>query len=242
MNRLQLELDRLYGLGAGAAEGGEAPVRVLVLELAMPAGWGELSAVWKGVQSDLDLPAPAIAVSGVDGLQLWFSLAAPVPRGDGLRFLEGLRARYLSQLGAARVRLVTASTPVAPPVERSPGCWSAFVSSDLASVFADTPWLDVPPGDEGQAALLRSLEPIPRPAFDAALEQLAAIGRDASVDPVTPASPGAAAARSLAHADADPVRFLTGVMNDEAAPLALRVEAAKALLPYAGRSKDGTSA
>jgi hypothetical protein len=242
MNRLQLELDRLYGLGAGGADAGPAPLRVLVLELAMPAGWAELSAVWKGVQSELELPAPAIAVSGVDGLQLWFSLASPIPRGDGLRFLEGLRARYLAQLGAAQVRLVAAPSPVAPPVERSPGCWSAFVSSDLASVFADSPWLDVPPGDEGQAALLRALEPIRSADFESALARLDAIGRDASVDPATPASPGAAAAHSPAPADADPVRFLTRVMNDEAAPLALRVEAAKALLPHAGRSKDGTCA
>jgi hypothetical protein len=32
------------------------------------------------------------------------------------------------------------------------------------------------------------------------------------------------------------VRFLAGVMNDETAPLALRIEAAKALLPHVGRA------
>ena len=234
MNRLQLELDRLYGPGPHAAEAPHA-LRALVLELALPAGWTELYPAWMGVQSELGLPAPAIAVSGFDSLQLWFSLASPILQADGARFLEGVRTRYLAQVKTSQVRLVAAADAFsrAPPVERSPARWSAFVSPDLASVFSDTPWLDVPPTEDGQATLLRSLEPIRRPAFEAALRQLD--GR-AEAAPREPALPAAEAVRPPEHEAADPLRFLAGVMADETVPLALRIEAAKALLPYSGRS------
>jgi hypothetical protein len=246
MNRLQIELERLYGLGANATDGAatgvgdadrQSGIRALVLELALPAGWGQLSSVWKGVQSDFDLPAPAIAVSGGDGLQLWFSLASPVPPSVGALFLQGLRAQYLTDVRSSHVRLLTdtAVFPAAPPVETGPDRWSAFVTPDLASVFADTPWLDVPPTDEGQATLLRPLEPIRQAAFEAALNQLGAIEGEASREPAASKRPGLAEVRTSEQGDADAARFLTGVMNDETAPLALRIEAAKALLPYARR-------
>ena len=127
MNRLHTELHRLYlppAVAAAAVDGGSASgdspagadlvdadgqVRAMVLELARPADWATLSAVWAGVQADLHLPAPAIAASGLDGIQLWFSLAQAVPvaqaapkpepvdeaaalaRRDYLRDLEGGR-------------------------------------------------------------------------------------------------------------------------------------------------------
>ena len=85
MNRLNTELRRLYlvshaedvdtGAAPPALVGREGQVRALVLGLARPADWSALSAVWQGVQADLELPAPAIAVAGTDGLQLWFSLS-----------------------------------------------------------------------------------------------------------------------------------------------------------------------
>jgi hypothetical protein len=240
MNRLQLELDRLYGLGANATDGGAAGdgqhgIRALVLELARPAGWEQLSAVWKGVQSDLDLPAPALAVSGVDGLQVWFSLASPISPSAADRFLRGLRARYLSGVGAAHVRLIkdVAELPATPPAEIGADRWSAFVTPDLASVFSETPWLDIPPTDEGQATILRALEPISQSAFDAALGQLGAGGVGEPRDAPAVRSSDAAAVRTRNPADTDPARFLASVMNDETAPLAVRVEAAKALLGHA---------
>ena len=246
MNQLQFELDRLYGLGANAADGAapgvgdvgrQRGIRALMLELALPGGWGQLSSVWKGVQSDLDLPPPAIAVSGVDGLQLWFSLASPISPSAGEHFLQGLRARYLSDVVSTQVRLATeaAGFPAAPPVEISPDRWSAFVAPDLASVFADTPWLDIPPSGEGQATILRALEPIQQVAFEAALNQLGAIEGDESREPAALKSPAPAEVRTCEQGDAEAVRFLRGVMNDDTAPLASRIEAAKALLSYAKR-------
>jgi hypothetical protein len=246
MNQLQFELDRLYGLGEKAADGAapgvghegiQRGIRALVLELALPASWRQLSSVWKGAQSDLDLSSPAIAVSGVDGLQLWFSLASPISPRAGELFLQGLRTRYLSGVGSTHVRLMTetAKLPAAPPVEISPDHWSAFVAPDLASVFADTPWLDSPPSGEGQATLLRALEPIQQVAFEAALRQLGANEGSESRQPAALTVPAPAEMRTCAQVDADPVRFLRCVMNDETTPLALRIEAAKALLLGAKR-------
>ena len=167
MDSLHLELARLHFTDARADDGA---AHALVLELRLPAGWERLSQAWQGVQSELDLPAPAIAVSGGEGIQLWFPLAAPVARSAGAAFLEGLRVRWLHDVDAARVRLVAdpAALPPVPPVEVGDERWSAFVSPDLASVFAETPWLDIPPTDEGQAALLRAIAPIAPEAFEAA--------------------------------------------------------------------------
>ena len=238
MNPLQFELDRLYGLGASAAHGAApAPrhgVRALVLELRPPAGWAELSSVWTGVQSDLGLPPPAIAVSGVDALQLWFSLASPTLPSAGQLFLQGLRARYLPQVASTHVRLIAdaAQIPSAPPLQTTPDRWSAFVAPDLASVFADTPWLDFPPNGEGQAALLRALEPIRQAAFEAALGQLGVIAEM----PARSKLPDLPEVPTSEQGGADAERFLRSVMNDESVPMALRIEAAKGLLGHAKRS------
>ena len=164
MNRLDTELTRLFLGGLVFAQDdaqtaslvdARGRVRALVLEVLQPAGWEALSRVWQGVQAELELPAPAIAVSGSDGLQLWFSLetAIEVRRAHG--FLEALRMRFLADLPAQRVRLLPdpaepgRHAPLVPQVQASGDTWSAFVSQDLASVFSDTPWLDVEPGDEG---------------------------------------------------------------------------------------------
>ncbi len=222
VNRLPLELDRLYGLGPGPRAAAFGPgLRAAVLSLVLPAGWEPLSSVWRGVQSDLELPAPAIAVSGEDALQLWFSFAAPPAPPAAARFLQGLRERYLPDVKPAHVRLFSdaAGFPAAPGVEVGAERWSAFVTPDLAAVFAETPWLDTPPGDEGQAAILRGIQPMREVAFEAALKRLGA------TEPSPPQVPQ----------DSDPARFLSGVMNDDTAPLALRIEAAAILLSHAGR-------
>ena len=212
MNRLQSELQRLY-----AADGGD--VRALVLELARPADWDALGQVWRGVQADLQLPAPGIAVSGTDGLQLWFSLQQPVSAARAGDFLARLRARYLPGIAPTRVRAAT-QPPTVPAQDAATGNWSAFVAPDLAPVFADTPWLDIQPGAEGQADLLARLESVKPAAFDAAMLQLQPAATPAA-DP---------SAVDGAPQDVDPRRFLQRVLNDETVALALRIEAAKALL------------
>ena len=258
MNRLQSELQRLYLPQAPAGQDTEPDesrlidadgrVRAMVLELARPADWAVLSTVWRGVQVDLDLPAPAIAVSGTDGVQLWFSLAQPLPVAQAWAFLDALRRRYLGDVRAHRVGLLPAVDAASPPLAvharqvpapQADSChWSAFVAPDLAPVFADEPWLDLPPNLDGQAALLAGLASMPIAEVERALAQLQPAALSV---PDTPAS----AAAEAAHADVgtvnlrspspgpwlDPKRFLLDVMNNDAVALALRIEAAKALLP-----------
>jgi hypothetical protein len=105
-----------------------------------------------------------------------------------------------------------------PALQASTENWSAFVARDLAPVFADTPWLDVPPSAEGQADLLAKLQRIKPDALDAAMLRLQPVAAEPAGEPVS------------AAADVDPRRFLQRVLNDETVALALRIEAAKALL------------
>ena len=250
MNRLNSELERLYLCPAPTAldaASQTAGVRALVLELARPADWDVLARVWQGVQADLELPAPAIAVTGVDGYQLWFSLAATVPETEALDFLEALRERYLSDIAPDRLRLLPAGgTPTsegAPqatlvPARQAPdGRWSAFVSSDLARIFAEEPWLDLPPNPDAQAELLSRLGSTTLPSLRQAMQRLRPSGRRSPDSGARPAAP------PLAPTAHDPVQapraFLLGVMNDPTMEMPWRIEAAKALLAHADGHSRG---
>ncbi|MBS0426117.1 MAG: hypothetical protein JSR41_02385 [Proteobacteria bacterium] len=250
MTRLALEFHRLYAPAAGGEPAG-APligpageVRALVLELTAPPAWDSLGLVWRGAQAELGFPAPAIAVSGVDGLQLWFSLADAVTVREAHAFLHALRRRFLPDMPVERLRLfpgaVSGHARPVPACQAASGDWSAFVAPDLAPVFGDTPWLDIPPNEDGQAALLAGLTSIPRALYDAAAAQLGDEGfMSVTVAADSPqseaAAPAGAAALRMAPTD-DPLVFLQQVMKDEHVPLALRIEAAKALLAHRGGS------
>ena len=219
-------------------------VRALVLTLSHPADWSLIGRVWRGVQADLGLPAPAIAVNGVNGFELWFSLAEPCPADLAEGFLSSLCARYLCDVEPHRIRCWPGRTqggeplPAPLPVpfpQAASGNWSAFVSPDLAPVFADTPWLDIPPGEEAQASLLSHLIS----ASLADLQRTLAPTPTALPSLLPPASPGASPAASPASSPAashhtDPRQFLLAVMNDEGVELAQRIEAARVLLAHPG--------
>lgn len=212
LNRLQTELQRL-GL-AGSA---------LVLELTGPGAWSALAKVWQGVQADLQLPAPVIAVNGADGYQLWFALSQAAPAAQATAFLAALRGRYLADIAPERIRTHTPPAVGVPPLEQSPGHWSAFVAPDLAAVFADDPCLDLAPGADAQADLLSRIQAIAPEDFERVLAGLAPSACAANV-------PSGGEAVAPDRTQTDPRRFLEGVMNDPAVALALRIEAAKALL------------
>lgn len=251
MNRLHAEWQRLYA--AGPDRGGwdaQGRVRALVLQVARPADWRALSRVWQGVQADLALPAPAIAVNGRDGFQLWFSLAQPVSVAEAAAFLAALQARYLPELAPERVSRWPVADAAAPQGLRQaeplpdpqgqpvlPEQWAAFVAPDLAPVFNDTPWLDIPPNLEGQADLLARLVSWSAADWAAAGAQMAASAPSSapSVAPSPAPSEPAAATRPSLRAHTDPHQFLLDVMNHEGVEMALRIEAAKALLPFTPR-------
>lgn len=256
MTRLQTEYLRLYlppGAGADSAEapgliGADGRVRALVLALSRPADWDALSPVWRGVQADLELPAPAIAVNGVDAYELWFSLAEPVAVAEAAAFLQGLRQRYLLDVKPARLRLwpdtaVPSASPVPsqiPALQPATGRWSAFVAPDLPAVFGDDPSLDFQPVDDAQAEQLSRLKSIAPEAWQAAMAQLQPVAPAASgAAPVPAALPVQPPVASPSHTALngpyqDPRRFLLDVMNDPSVALALRIDAARALLAPGG--------
>ena len=205
MNRLQAELRRLYGTG-----------RVAVLELSGAGGWAGLAKAWLGVQSDLGLPAPAIAVNGSDAYQLWFSFGEAVAAEEAEGFLTSVWSRYLREVPPDRVRF-SLDPETLPPFQVEPDRWSAFVTQDLATLFDEGPWLDMPSGVDAQADLLSRMQPIPADALRRARLRL---------------KPAADASMPLADGvdQEDPRGFLLRVMNDGNADMHLRIEAAKALL------------
>lgn len=252
MTRLQTEFQRLY-LPAGTPPtppGADVVpwlcphghTRAGVLSLARPADWDSLLRVWQGVQADLGLPAPAIAVNGVDGYLLWFSLWEPVPAEHMAAFLAGLQATYLRDIAPRRLGLWPAhpnplpgASPLpalAVPAPQGDDRWSAFVTPDLARIFANDPWLDMAPADASQADVLAAL-PCTRPdVFEAACARLALVAPTPPAVAPPPLQPLATAAQFAApHGGSrDPEAFLRHVMHDPDTPLALRIEAAKALL------------
>lgn len=253
MTTFNREWDRLFRAVAEPASGdvsSDAPdaglltadgrVRALVLALGRPADWDTLSQVWRGVQTELELPAPAIAVSGVDSFQLWFSLAQPVSVAQAGAFLQALRLRYLPAVAVGRITLfpqleggvVRHAGPV-PTVQACSGHWSAFVAPDLASIFADEPWLDVRPSPEAQASVLARLLCIKPAAWEQACARLQpadTAGPPALTTDLAPVLSPVLAAPLASGLDLEPRRFLQDVLNDTGVALALRIEAAKALL------------
>lgn len=223
MSRLDTEQQRLFG------SSDDGHTRTLVLGLARPADWTLLRAVWQGVQADLSWPAPAIAVNGSDSYQLWFSLAQAVSLSQAQDCLERLRRRYLPDVAPSRIDLLPGTNPAGrgtsitapsiPARQPATGNWSAFVSPDLPAVFGEDPWLDTAPGLDQQADLLSRLKSVSADAWLHAWQHLDPAGHS------TPVSTPPANAATL-----EPRAFLLTVMNDTTAPLALRVEAAKALL------------
>lgn len=259
MNRLQAELQRLFALDDRQRVGGaNGATRVMVLEVGLPSGWGALGVVWRAVLADLGLPAPAIAVSGRDSYQLWFSVDAPLPRTEALSFLQGLRRRYLAEVPAEHIRMfASVSEPaeegrdgpeaasqgaVPPPSERAPGRWSAFVAADLAALFSEEHWLDMAPSGDAQADLLARLLPARVADLRGAAARLAPAAATADPGPASGAG-GRAGSLDVRTAIRQPAphprSFLLAVMNNASLDLSHRIEAAKALLPYCGDAGGG---
>lgn len=256
MKNLTTELNRLYFV-SDAQQPGEATMRsrdgsvkAMVLELSGPADWRVLSAVWHGVQQDLDLPAPAIAVSGSNGLQLWFSIDESAPVIHAIGFLKMLVLKYLGGVARNRINCFPAEGEMpgtvvhasqVPEQQGLSGNWSAFIHPDLASIFGSEPWLDVQPNPEAQAEILRRLRSMKFSQFQKLTGQRIDLDRglpdqdhEANPEDEMKSYCDQDAGNSWNLGQLKPKGFLENVMRDPKVPLLIRVEAAKALLPYSG--------
>lgn len=267
MNKLISELQRLYfldsqrwnGEGALTAQlversvagelsvaidlvGADGRVRALVIEFEDSGDWQHAANLYQAVQDELDLPAPALSVSGNQGYAIWFSLADALPAAQAGVFLAALRSRYLPDLPASRVGLrpavdTIARVILAPSRHPASGNWAAFIDPLLGGMFIDEPWLEMTPNQDKQAELLAAIKSISAAEFEAALSVLQSASpiKPAPID-AEPASPGVAAAQHRSSLNVgsdyrDPQSFLLAVMNDTSASARHRIAAAKALLP-----------
>lgn len=242
----------------GVEQGGDGEGVRLVAWHVLAADSERVSQVWTLAQADAGLPAPAISVDGASGWQLWFALAQPRPQAEVERVLRHLITGLLREAGAEAAHGAHGDAPrlsftcwsggaevavrssdadsVAtwPPVPRQVGAdrWSAFIAPDLVPVFAESPWLDCAPGEEGQAALLARLTPIDAQDW-ARLAKAASVEDRPAAAHTQPAQPPAAAPVATSVAPSvDPRAFLLSVMNDPGVDLVLRIEAARVLLAH----------
>ncbi len=272
MNKLMRELQRLYfledggdsnGQGGDSSPGGktgkgpeaeagfrlvgsDGSVRAMVLAFERSGDWPSVAKLHRGLQEDLELPPPAISVSGRSGYLLWLSLAAPVPFGDAAAFLDALRLKYLADVSPACLCLMPDADdrPVypLPALDEATGKWSAFIDPDMGSMFIEEAGLEMAPNMNRQAEMLGRLVSVTNADFRRALDLL----RSATTTPPANEIPTELeqgggdfsrlgenlAGRTAGEGFSDPKTFLLAVMNDASAGASHRIKAAKALLPY----------
>lgn len=244
MNKLNAERHRLFRLpGKPVSAGGEAGDkqatprghRLLRLAFRRPGDWERVASIFHGIQDDLELPAPPVSVDG-RGFCLWFPLAQAVSREQANTFLTCLIARHAADLPSDRIEAEAVDALELPPARLAGDeRWSAFIDPGMGSLFIDEPWLEMAPTPDKQAELLAGFSEIKAEEFERALSRLAPAAPrtpSASDTPRHESAPAADGKLSLNGPHADPQSFLLAVMNDPNASPALRVEAAKALLPY----------
>jgi hypothetical protein len=220
-------------------------VRAMVLDFASAADWEAVARLYEGMQEDLELPAPAVAVSGRSGYQLWLSLAECVPAAEASLFLTALRDKYLVNMPLAKLGFHPDSGRVAggpgfvalvPALHETTGQWSAFIDPSMGSMFVDESGLDMAPNPDRQADMLSGLASIKAADFQRVLASLqSAVAADAKRREESAAAPGGGRIRSglnVGNHYVDPKSFLLAVMNDASASAGQRIKAAKALLPY----------
>ena len=227
-------------------------VRAMVVSFARATDWEQVANIYQAVQDKLDLPAPAVSVSGRMGYSLWFSLAEPLPLAQTQAFLGALSQKYLADIPMAHLELqpdVLAIKTLAPARHNATGKWSAFIDPSMGSMFVDEPGLEMAPILDRQAGMLAGLKSIKTANFQRALSILQAPSELDSEPAVNfaesaPCLPNQTSKQAdldvgyrhsklgESNAYADPRDFLLAVMNDSSASVRQRIKAAKALLPY----------
>ena len=131
------------------------------------AHWTRLCDVANALQTTLQLPAPAVSISGGDAYYLWLSFETAVPADRAQAFLERLRDAWFpeTELAPDAVRAPVALPPCLHP---RTGKWAAFIHPGMGASFADEPGLDMQPPAHGQAGFLEGLESIDAEQFERA--------------------------------------------------------------------------
>ncbi|WP_426193967.1 hypothetical protein [Massilia sp. DWR3-1-1] len=132
--------------------------------------WRALCTLANAVRDRLNLPAPAVSISG-HGFQLWLSLAAPAPAADIAEFARLLHAAHLVD-DKDRDNGVLAPLVELPPGRQPGGKWAAFIHPGMGASFADEPALEMAPPIGAQVGFLEGLRSIGAAEFAAALAQL----------------------------------------------------------------------
>ena len=227
-------------------------VRAMVVSFARATDWAQVANLYQAVQDELDLPAPAVSVSGRKGYSLWFSLAEALPLAQMQAFLAALRLKYLADIPLAHLELqpdALAIKTLAPARHNTTGKWSAFIDPSMGSMFIVEPGLEMAPILDRQAGMLAGLKSIKTANFQRALSILQAPSELDGEPALTLAEAAARLPTKVSRppdlADgyrysklgegntyADPRDFLLAVMNDSSVGVKQRIKAAKALLPY----------
>ena len=226
--------------------------RAMVVSFARATDWEQVANLYQAVQDELDLPAPAVSVSGRKGYSLWFSLAEALPLAQIQAFLAALRLKYLADIPLAHLELqpdALAINTLAPARHNTTGKWSAFIDPSMGSMFIVEPGLEMAPILDRQAGMLAGLKSIKAANFQRALSILQAPSELDGEPALTLAEAAARLPTKVSRppdlADgyrysklgegntyADPRDFLLAVMNDSSVGVKQRIKAAKALLPY----------
>ena len=226
--------------------------RAMVVSFARATDWEQVANLYQAVQDELDLPAPAVSVSGRKGYSLWFSLAEALPLAQIQAFLAALRLKYLADIPLAHLELqpdALAIKTLAPARHNTTGKWSAFIDPSMGSMFIVEPGLEMAPILDRQAGMLAGLKSIKTANFQRALSILQTPSELDGEPAVTLAEAAARLPTKVSRppdlADgyrysklgegntyADPRDFLLAVMNDSSVGVKQRIKAAKALLPY----------
>jgi hypothetical protein len=133
--------------------------------------WMLLCDVANALQAELDLPAPAVSVSGSDGYGLWLSLATPVAPALAQEFIALLKLAYCADVKFA-FEPATTLVVLPPCLDLETRKWSAFIHPGMGASFADDSGLEMAPPLTGQVGFLEGLHSIDDDQFAQALALL----------------------------------------------------------------------
>ena len=199
--------------------GDDGVARVMIVDFERATDWPTVAAFFQSVQTDLDLPAPAVSVSG-KGFSVWLSLVEPLPVAQLQAFLDVLRGRYLADIPPDRLNLrpsANTSTPdtdnvvsLPPCIHQANGQWAAFIDPAHGANFTDEPWLEMAPPMDKQATRLAAVECVKTADFLRALSLMQEQPVQASTEIALPQPAPPTALPQVRGTERMPAMFLTG--------------------------------